>query len=366
MAGVLVHEWIARTGGTENVMEVLARAYPSSDIVCLWNDSEGRFDPARVRETWLARTPLRRSKPLVLPFLPTTWRHRPNRDYDWVLMNSHLFAHHARFVGADIPRFAYVHSPARYIWTPEFDARGSSLPIRLLGAPFKPIDRRRAQESGASYAGNSKFVSQRIADTWDIDARVVYPPVDVAGIQTHDDWAEQLDGADHAQLDALPEGFVLGASRFIPYKQLDTVIRTGGLLGLPVVLAGNGPELPRLQAIAASATVPVHIVISPSHALLRALYQRAALYVFPAIEDFGIMPVEAMAAGAAVLVPTVGGATETVADGVAGAHVDFSSDSEIIAGAARALATSVAGRRARAVQFGEERFIDDIRAWVGE
>jgi glycosyltransferase involved in cell wall biosynthesis len=364
VAGVLVHEWIAQAGGSENVLEALADIYPDTDILCLWNDSVGRFDPERIRETWIAKTPLRRSKALALPFLPATWRNRTNRDYDWALLSSHLFAHHARFDGPDIPRFAYIHSPARYIWTPEFDARGGSLPIRLLGAAFKPIDRRRAHE-GTLYAANSEFVRERIAGTWEVDSRVIHPPVDVAGIQAHEDWSEQLDGPDRQRLDALPSDFVLGASRFIPYKRLDTVIRTGELLGLPVVLAGKGPELDRLKALADAASVPVHIVLGPSGPLLWALYQRASLYVFPAIEDFGIMPVEAMAAGAAVIAPSVGGTAETVRDGVTGGLLDFASDAEIISASTRAMSTNAIDRRAHARQFGRDRFATRIHDWIG-
>lgn len=364
MAGVLVHEWIAQAGGSENVLEVMADAYPDADILCLWNDSVGRFDPVRVHETWIAKTPLRRSKALALPFLPFTWRNRANKDYDWALISSHLFAHHARFDGPDIPRYAYIHSPARYIWTPEFDARGGSLPIRLLGAAFKPVDRKRAHE-GTAYAANSEFVRERIASTWGVDSRVIHPPVDVAGIQSRADWAGHASSQEQQILASLPAEFVLGASRFIPYKRLDLVIRAGELLGLPVVLAGKGPELERLRAIAGTAKVPVHFVLAPSGPLLWSLYQRASLYVFPAIEDFGIMPVEAMAAGAPVLAWGLGGTLETVDDGVTGAFVDFDSVDDIASGAHRAMATAPEARRAHARRFDTERFVDSIHSWVG-
>ena len=158
---------------------------------------------------------------------------------------------------------------------------------------------------------------------------------------------------------------MLGASRFIPYKRLDTVIRTGELLGLPVVLAGKGPELDRLKALADAASVPVHIVLGPSGPLLWALYQRASLYVFPAIEDFGIMPVEAMAAGAAVIAPSVGGTAETVRDGVTGGLLDFASDAEIISASTRAMSTNAIDRRAHARQFGRDRFATRIHDWIG-
>ncbi|RII97588.1 glycosyltransferase, partial [Clavibacter michiganensis subsp. insidiosus] len=97
--------------------------------------------------------------------------------------------------------------------------------------------------------------------------------------------------------------------------------RAGDAAGVPVVLAGSGPLAEELRAQADAARVPVTIVPRPSDALLYTLYQRALAYVFPAVEDFGIMPVEAMAAGARVLVTDVGGATESVVDGVTGVHV---------------------------------------------
>ena len=125
----------------------MASIYPDAEIVCLWNDSVGRFDPSKVRESWLARTPLRRSKALALLFMPATWRRMSDRQYDFALISSHLFAHHARFSGVPRSRrFVYVHSPARYIWNPELDRRGAGVMARALSRLLKPVDRRRAQE----------------------------------------------------------------------------------------------------------------------------------------------------------------------------------------------------------------------------
>lgn len=366
MAGVLVHEWISQAGGSENVLEAFSNIYPDVDIHCLWNDSVGRFDPARIHETWLAKTPLRRSKALALPFMPAVWRSLPRNDYDWALISSHLFAHHARFgsAAASLRRFVYVHTPARYIWTPELDLRGNNAGVRALASAFKPIDRRRANEP-ASYAANSEFVRQRIAAAWGVDSRVIYPPVNVEKIQSVADWSTQLTEREAAQLAALPAEFVLGASRFIPYKRLDLVIRAGEIADIPVVLAGDGPELPALTARAAAATVAVHFVIAPSAALLYALYQRALVYIFPAVEDFGIMPVEAMATGASVLAQSLGGSSESVVEGVTGSLVSFLSDSEVREGLDRAIGLSRDDSTARARQFSTTRFNTEITEWVG-
>jgi glycosyltransferase involved in cell wall biosynthesis len=364
MAGVLIHEWIATAGGSENVLEAMSKLYPDADILCLWDDSNGRFDAGRIHESWLASSPLRRSKALALPFMPTTWRRLENRNYDWALISSHLFAHHARFRGdgSDIPRFIYVHTPARYIWTPDLDLRGSGFAAHTAARVLKPLDRRRAHES-AQFAANSRFVQQRIADTWGVESRVIHPPVDVSLIQSAA-WRDQLNASDEATFESLPTEYILGASRFIPYKRLDLVIRTGELTGLPVVLAGKGSEREHLEALAKAATVPVYFVDAPSRGLLYALYEKATLYVFPAIEDFGIMPVEAMAAGAPVLGQAIGGAAESIISGTTGATTTFDSDADIRASVEVALATRLVDRRDHARVFAAERFAEEISAWV--
>lgn len=365
--GVLVHEWIAQAGGSENVFQAMTDVYPDADLVCLWNDSTGRFDAQRLRQTWISHTPLRRSKAVALPFMPLTWRRLPYEGYEWALISSHCFAHHAHWAGqpADFRRYVYVHTPARYIWNRELDQRGSSLPVRALATALRPLDRKRAQEP-AFFAANSEFVRRRMRRAWGVDSEIIFPPVDVEAIQAVGDWRERLREDERVELEALHEGFILGASRFIPYKRLDAVIRTGETLGRPVVLAGSGPELDNLRRVAASASVPVQFVHAPSGPMLWTLYQQTALYVFPAVEDFGIMPVEAMAAGAPVLAQVVGGAAESVVPSRTGALVTFDSQAEVTEGAAEALATSRDHRLERARDFSRRRFEDQIRKWVGE
>jgi len=365
MAGVIVHEWIAQAGGSENVVQAMSDIYPDAEIVCLWNDSTGRFPPERVRESWLARSPLRRSKAVALPFMPLTWRKQRNLDYDWALISSHLFAHHVRFNPQPdgFRRYVYVHTPARYIWAPHLDGRGAGPAARTLAAALRPLDRRRAQQP-ALYAANSEFVRQRIGDAWGVDSHVIYPPVEVTEIQRVSDWRDELTSAEATILEALPHDYVLGASRFVSYKRLDLVIKVGEAADLPVVLAGRGPEEASLRAAAEAASVPVHFVDHPSSALLYALYQQAGVFVFPAIEDFGIMPVEAMAAGAAVLAQAVGGTAESVVPGATGALCEFESKDSMRAGVELAASSDPVDRRERARQFSAERFNGEIRDWV--
>ncbi len=368
MVGLIVHEWLGRTGGSERVVDGMREAFPDARLVALWNDAPDKYP--EVLESWLARTPLRRHKAAALPFMLTTWRHLipPNDDVDWLLVSSHLFAHHIdvrRSTGDEVPKYVYVHTPGRYIWEPQLDGRGRSAVVRTAAPFLRPLDRGRASEA-RKLAANSQFVRERIRRSWRRDATVIYPPVDVERIERTPDWRRQLTDQEASLVDHLPPGFLLGASRFIPYKRLDDVIRTGATLGRPVVLAGSGPEELRLRAIAQESGVPVEFIINPSDELLYTLYQQSAAYIFPAVDDFGIMPVEAIAAGAHVVVGPIGGAAESIRLSKAGTVAE-SDDIRAFADATRA-SFDMEAPSSRSVKslFGTRRFIEQIRGWVDD
>ncbi|KDA04906.1 glycosyl transferase [Microbacterium sp. CH12i] len=365
MTGLLVHEWVAKAGGSENVVEQFVKSFPTADLQVLWNDDPGRFS-ATTYETWIARTPLRRSKMLALPFLPATWRTlQAHQQYEWLLTSSHLFAHHVQLRGLDreVPKFSYVHTPARYIWEPELDHRGRGPLVRLAAGILKPLDRKRAQES-FRIAANSEFTRKRIERAWGRDSDVIYPPVDTDRIIAGGDWRNHLTSDELDTLEALPSEFLLGASRFVSYKRLDLVIEAGEATKLPVVLAGRGPDHDALLARAQTAAVPVTFVISPSDEMLYALYQRALALVFPAIEDFGIMPVEAMAAGTPVVVPNVGGALESVTLAEGGSTIDNPSTQGWREAIETALSIDRSGLPSRTSQFSTTHFRQLIQTWV--
>ncbi|WP_423917936.1 glycosyltransferase [Frigoribacterium sp. 2-23] len=362
MSGIIVHEWLEPHGGAEKVVEQLAQVFPDAPIKALWNDAPDRFAPDRVSETWLSKTPLRRHKGLALPAMPMTMRHLGWADADWILSSSHLFAHHARFSGParSADKFVYAYTSARYIWHPELDERGNSGLIRAASKPLKILDRHRAQEP-KSIASISRFVKRRLEQSWRRDSEVIYPPVEVAR------FAEpglELSETDNELLSALPDVFLLGASRFIPYKRLDLVIRAGTAADLPVVLAGDGPLLGRFRDLAASQPGRIIIVRSPSQGLLRELYRRSLAYVFPPVEDFGIMPVEAMATGAAVIASSIGGAAETVIDGVTGILLDSFEERELRLAVERMADLKPEDSVARAWEFDETIFRRNIARWI--
>lgn len=362
MSGVLVHEWLAPLGGSENVFESLGEVFPDAKRYCLWNESEGRFQLDG--ETWLARTPLRGRKAASVPLMPLAWRTLPRLDAEWVRASTHLFAHHARFRGAarSAPKLVYAHTPARYIWNPELDVRGDTRVARAAAATLKGLDRRRAQEPIA-IAANSVFVQQRIAAAWHRDSTVIHPPVDVSGFLRPPAPSDR----DEDALARLPETFLLGFSRFIPYKRLELVIEAGIAADVPVVLAGAGPDEARLRSIAEElAPGRVHFVRSPGPELYRALLERCLALVFPAVEDFGIVPVEAMAAGRPVIAPGQGGTAETIVNGRTGVFIEHWSRDEMRRAVEVAATLSADACRVQAQRFSQAVFADTIRDWVSD
>jgi len=313
--GLLVNEWIEKTGGAERVLDSMVSVFPQAPLACLWNDAPDRFARMSVRESPLAHTPLRGRKALSLPFMPAVWHGKwlAHSNAEWALIATHTFAHHAASNPAliDKPTFAYVHTPARYLWAGDIDPRGAGVAARVASPALRQIDRKRAQKV-YDLAANSQFVSKRVANAWERDARVIYPPVAVEELTAVADWRSELANNEAAIFETLPEQFVLGASRLVAYKRLDSVIHAGESTGIPVVIAGSGPDEERIRAMAKVASVPVHVLGQVSDAMLRALMQSALVYAFLPIEDFGIMPIEAMALGTPVVVNPIGGARETV------------------------------------------------------
>lgn len=363
----VVQEWIASHGGSENVAEAMATAL-DADVFTLWREDPSRFTQFPVHESPLARSRfVTGHKALALPLMPLTWRRTDLSAYDRVVVSSHLFAH--QVLSAPQNRasqaFVYVHTPGRYIWAPDFDHRGRSWWVRAASKPLQRLDRARVPR-GASFAANSEFVRRRIQSAWDVDARVIHPPVNVATIQAGMPWADHISSSDAGVLTRLPSDFVLGASRFVSYKRLDAVLDVGTDLGLPVVLAGTGPDRAALDEAARSAKVPVHFVERPSTPLLYALYEAAALFVFAAIEDFGIMPVEAMATGTPVLVNETGGARESVGLTGGGQTTDFQSGAARRAAAERALQVDAEKLRVTARSLDAAEFTRQMRSWVDD
>ena len=348
----VVHEWVDAYAGSEQVFEAFAQLLPAADLFALSVkpgidlDVGGRAITTTVLDTarWRGR------RGLTLPVMPFAWWQLGHRDYDVVITSHHAFAHANRLTRHGGTHLAYVHSPARYLWSPDVDDRGRGAALAPVRALLKCVDRKASQGVDA-YVANSVAVATRVREFWDRDSTVINPPVRVRYFS-------------EGRVDSPRRNYVLGVGRWIPYKNLHLVVEAGDVLGMPVKIAGRGPDRSRIEAAAAAASVPVELIESPNDDELRSLYANAACLIFPTVEDFGMVPVEAQATGTAVVALAAGGALETVVDGVSGAFAADFRPGTLAAAARRAMAVNPDGPAKNAERFSRLAFDDSVAAWI--
>lgn len=352
---VITAEWLSPLGGSERVVERLADAFPDARVFTPVAFADGAPGIARDRISAAFRRPerLMARREVAAAMNAVTWPawgRGLDRRADLVISSHHMSSQWTS-VYSEVPHAVYVHTPARYAWFPELDDRAKgSVPARALGAHIRRMDRRAAPRV-RTYAANSEATRRRIQQVWGRDATVIHPPIDL-------DRFEDLAPRNGT------EPYVLGLSRFIAYKRVDFVIDVAEAAGLPAVLVGGGPLEGQLRARARDASVPVRIVTGADDAAVAQLMADATALVYPAVEDFGLVPVEAMAAGTPVIALDEAGTKETVVDGVTGSLMP-QLDAPAWAERVRAAATLDPERiRARAADFGPEAFRRAVSAWA--
>ncbi|MEM6679699.1 MAG: glycosyltransferase [Pseudomonadota bacterium] len=352
----IVHYWLIGMRGGEAVLEELLRCYPEADIYTHVYDPE-RVSPLirerTVRETFIGRLPgARRHHALFLPLMPRALEELDLTGYDLVISSE---AGPAKGVIAhpDATHVCYCHSPMRYLYDhyPQYRATLGTMKRAL----FSHVAHRLRQWDMATaarvdhFVANSRFIARRIARVYGREASVVHPPVDLA----------RFGGV------AAPvrDGGYLVVSQLVPYKRVDLAIEAFRRLDLPLTVAGDGPMAERL---AAEAPVKVRFLGRVDDGTLATLYARARALIFPGEEDFGIVPVEAMAAGCPVIAYGRGGACDTVIDGQTGVLFLDQTPEALIAAIRRFEALSLPSERvaAGAQRFGAARFRDEFEAEV--
>lgn len=303
----LVHYWLTGMGGGERVLQELLGMFPSAAVFAHAVRPSAlppRLARLPVRTSWIARLPGARRRPqLYLPLMPLALEALDLRDFDLVISCESGPAKGV-IPRPDALHLCYCHSPMRYLWDLAPDYAGRLGPVgRLLWAPVAHYLRLWDTASAArldAVAANSAFVAARVRRAWGRAARVIHPPVDV------DFWAGEPRS---------PKEFYLLAGRLVAYKQPRLALEACRALGRPLVVAGDGPMLRDLRRDAGRDVVFAGRV---SDLELRRLLAQARALLFPGVEDFGMLPVEAMACGAPVVALGRGGALETVRDGHSG------------------------------------------------
>ena len=298
-----MHDWLTGMRGGEKVLEVLLDLFPTAPIYTLFHipgTVTPEIEARSIHTSFLQRAPGLRSRYRhYLPLFPRAIESLRLPETDLVVSSSHCVAK-----GVIKPEGArhvcYCHTPVRYAWDQRdayFRDRGpvASLRSRLL-------DRLQRWDAATAdrvdlYVANSRFVAERIRRFYGRDAEIVPPPVDVDFYTP--------DGRER-------EDFCLYVSALAPYKRIDLAAEACRRLGRRLVVVGDGPERDRLAALAIPGLeLPGRITAEE----LRELYRRAACFVQPGIEDFGISAAEALACGCPVVARGEGGVLDIVEHG---------------------------------------------------
>lgn len=367
MKVAIMDEWLTVYGGAARVLQDVLQCHPEADVFCIVDffDKNHRdilqghkITPSMIQ--WLPFA--ERRYRWYLPLMPFAVRQLDLSGYDLVISLNHACAKGVRTRPGQ-EHLCYVHTPMRYAWDMQEDylhqaglGRGPKgwLARRML-AGLRRWDYRTAQ-SVDHFMANSQFVAQRIGTCWNRTATVINPPVDIDSF----DPVEEKDD------------YYLVVSRLVQYKRIDLVVEAfAAMPDKKLVVVGEGPEMPKIQALA---TKNVTVLGHQPFAAMRQLLQKAKAFLFAATEDFGIVLVEAQACGTPVIAYGRGGAVEIVRGEDTADPTGVLFDQQTVAGLVaaverferRAVPIRPQACRANALRFGRERFRREFSAFVRE
>ena len=315
----IIHYWLVGMRGGERVLERLIRLFPRADIFTHVYDPGAVSDTIRGREvktTFIQKLPgSRKHYQKYLPLMPLALEQLDLRGYD-LIVSSESGPAKGVIAPPGALHVCYCHTPMRYLWDHYTDylrsaGRLSRLAIPLLTHALREWDYASSARVDR-FIANSTFIQQRIEKAYRRPSAVVYPPVEVAAFQTSD------------ELDS----HYLWVGQMTPYKRADLAVEAFNELGLPLLMIGEGGALRELKKRAAP---NVKIISRVSYEELKQAYARCRALVFTAEEDFGMVPVEAMAAGRPVLAFGRGGALDTVVPGVTGLFFEAQTKESLVA-----------------------------------
>ena len=303
----LVHEWLTpkATGGSELVVEEILK-HIEADVYALIDfestNPESYLYGRSIGRTFLQNFPLARNGvQKYLPFLPLAIEQLDLRDYDVILSSSHAVAKGVLTSPQQL-HICYCHTPMRYAWDLTFDylnhsQAGKGLPgilTRYLLHRLRQWDVISANRVDY-FIANSHHTARRIWRCYRREAKVIYPPVNI----------------ERFSFNPNKQDFYLTVSRLVSYKKIALIVRAFNQLGYPLIIIGDGPDLPKIRQMAQG---NIKVLGAQNNQVVEQYMSQAKAFVYAACEDFGIALVEAQACGTPVIAYGGGGALETVVD----------------------------------------------------
>ena len=359
MRVALVHDYLTHLGGAERVLECLMELYPNAPLYTTVYDPDNVssiIDSRRIRSSFLQRMPgakkPHRYYPLAL--MPLAVEQFDLSQYDIVLSATHSFSK-GLVVGSDTMHVSYCFTPTRYAWDDSHRYVREFAPGKMLQR-FAPValsyirlwDFYAAQRVHM-YLTLSEYVARRIKKYYRRDSKVIAPPVDLKAFTVSDQ----------------DDGYYLIVSRLVPYKRIELAIDACEAMGRPLKIVGIGPEMEMLKKRASKWTSFLGFV---PDAQLAMVYRGARALLFPQEEDYGITPLEAAACGKPTIAYGVGGALETVSEGVSGIFFGEQTKEKMMGAISEfeKIKFSPARIRVHAERFSRKGFMDKIRKAVDQ
>jgi glycosyltransferase involved in cell wall biosynthesis len=295
----LVHDWITGYRGGEKVLSEIAALLPGAPIYTLVHkkgSSSPDLEARKIHTSFIDKIPMaQKNYRHYLPLFPMAAETLLPRGFDVVISTSHAVAKSINTHGA--AHWCYIHSPMRYVWDRFDDYFGKDIVGTAASSLFfKPITKalslydRRTADRVDQYVANSTFIAERVRAYYARDSEVICPPVQVKRFES---------------IKRNPKDFYLFFSALVPYKRADHAILACKQLGRKLVVIGGGPEKQRLQNLARGTQTEFKDSLSDDK--VNEYLSQARAMIFPAIEDFGMVLVEATAAGLPVVGLGVGG-----------------------------------------------------------
>jgi glycosyltransferase involved in cell wall biosynthesis len=354
----LVHDWLTGMRGGEKCLEVMCELFPDAPIYTLLH-VKGAMSPLieskTIHTSFLQRFPFVEQKyRMYLPLFPFAIEAFDFSDYDLLLSTSHCVAKGAKPRG-DALHLCYCFTPMRYVYEmyDEYFGKGQAgmatrMAMKIVAPLLRAWDKKTADRVH-HFVAISEHVRQRIYRHYGRDAEVIFPPVDTAKFQ-----ASRRD-----------KGYYLIVSALVPYKKVDLAVKAFNKIGKRLIIVGKGPDEEKLRYLAKP---NVEFVGWKSDDELALLYAGCTALVFPGEEDFGIVPLEAMASGKAVIAYGKGGALETVQDGLSGVffYEQTVEALEIAVSKAEQMQFDVENVRNRALRFSRSIYKDAMKKFIEE